>query len=159
MKKIQCSGKYKNSIPKFAIIDDNDFELVSRYNWTFSGGYVYTSSANPKMLLHRFILGLSRFDKKEVDHINRNCLDNRKINLRVCDKSENGMNRPAQKNNKSSGFKGVSWHKSTGKYQARISFRKKAIWLGEFDDKFKAAAAYNLAAEKYHGIFACLNVL
>ena len=71
-------------------------------------GMYYAGRARPgggKMIsMHREIAGAR--DGEDVDHRNRDSLDNRRRNLRKCTKSQNGANRPAQRDN-SSGYKGV----------------------------------------------------
>lgn len=123
-------------------------------------GKVYamrTASAGGKtqtLLLHRVVAGASA--GQYVDHINGDSLDNRRENLRVCTNSQNAMNRGKQVNNRS-GFKGVSWNKKAGCWQAWIQVRGKRMWLGDFADKRDAAAAYDRAAREMHQDFACVN--
>ena len=104
--------------------------------------------------MHRLIAKTP--DELFTDHINGDQLDNRFENLRICTKSENGMNRGAMANN-TSGFKGVSWINKYKKYRAHISVSKKNIHLGYFDDPVTAAHVYDQAAKKYHGKFANVN--
>lgn len=92
--------------------------------------------------------------KLDVDHINNNPLDNRKINLRICNRSQNLINRRLLGFN-TSGFRGVS--KFRNKWQAYINYDRKRIHLGHFENKTDAAKAYNIAALKYHGEFVRLN--
>ena len=66
--------------------------------------------------------------------------------------NENRMNRGKQKNN-TSGFKGVAWYKDYKKWTARIMANGVSMYLGVFDDKNKAAKAYNDAFKKYHKEF------
>lgn len=105
--------------------------------------------------MHRFILGITD-PKIQVDHINGDSLDNRKINLRLCSNSENSRNRGANKNN-TSGYKGVRFRKEYGTYFATITVNRKEIYLGSFKTGKEAATAYNEAAIKYHDKFANLN--
>lgn len=93
-----------------------------------------------------------------IDHIDGDTKNNRIENLRGCTKSQNGMNRPKQINNKT-GFKGVSWQKSAKKYTAQITVKGKKKYLGSFSCKYDAAKAYNKAALQYFGEFAYLNKL
>ena len=88
-----------------------------------------------------------------VDHINGNGLDNRRSNLRVCTRSENGMNRGKNKNNKS-GYKGVAWHEKAKLWRATLGLKGKIIHLGDFADKSEAYRAYVEACKKYHKEFA-----
>jgi hypothetical protein len=105
--------------------------------------------------LHRFILKLT--DKKIfVDHANMDTLDNRRINLRICNRSQNAANTDKNKINLL-GYKGISFDKRSNKYYSSISVNKKRIHLGTFIDPIDAARAYNNAAQKYHGEFANLN--
>lgn len=89
---------------KFALIDDEDFDLVSKYRWHCNGGYAKCGN----ILTHRLILGLG--NGTLTDHINWDKADNRKANLRVCTPSQN-IAHIRKSPGKSSKFKGVSWHK------------------------------------------------
>lgn len=104
--------------------------------------------------MHRAIMGAQRGN--DIDHINRNGLDNRRVNLRVCTCAQNQCNRGPQVNNKS-GYKGVSWKKDKSKWNALIYVGGKKIHLGYYDDLDDAAIAYNRAAIEKHGEFAWLN--
>jgi hypothetical protein len=94
----------------------------------------------------------------EVDHKNNHGLVNLRNNLRSCSHAENQHNQQNPSNN-TSGYKGVSWYKHVAKWRAQINFNGKRIHLGYFDNKIEAAIAYNEAAVKYHGEFACINVI
>jgi len=89
-----------------------------------------------------------------IDHINQNKLNNRRNNLRVCSRSENGANRSIPKTN-TSGYKGV--YRIKNKWMAQIGIKNKSIYLGCFDEKVDAAIAYDTAATKAFGAFARLN--
>lgn len=132
---------------KEAIVDDEDFDLISKYKWYCSSmGYAQRSDrVNKKrveVLLHRFLLKAKK--GQEIDHVNRNPLDNRKENLRFCTRSENNHNRGMNKNN-SSGYKGVYWHKGAKKWLAQIMLDRKRINVGLFSSPLLAY----LAMKKY----------
>lgn len=88
-----------------------------------------------------------------VDHIDMNKLNNHYLNLRMCTKSQNAMNRTKQIDNKS-GFKGVYWNTQKNKWIAQCKKDGKQHYLGSYDNKLDAARAYMEGAKKLHGEFA-----
>jgi len=147
-----------------AIVDDCDYDFLSQWKWYLSSrGYAMTSvmieSGRHQQNLAMTSMIWERYNGPvagEVDHENQDKLDNRRGNLRLATHAQNGCNRGKQKNN-TSGFKGVSWNKSKGKWCAQIWHRGKKKHLGYFFDKIQAALAYDKAATKLHGTFACCN--
>lgn len=127
--------KIKLTQNKYAIIDEEDFDKVSKYRWHFGNGYARRkSSFEPELTrMHHLILPLEKGFM--IDHINGNGLDNRKSNLRLVTKSQNMMNRGKQSNNKS-GYMGVSLHRNN-KWRAYIKLNMKQIHLGLFLEKKK----------------------
>lgn len=95
-------------------------------------------------------------DCDHIDHVDGDVTNNRISNLRAATPSENGGNSTRSKNNKS-GFKGVSWVKSQGKWSAYIKHNRKRIHLGRFYHLEDAARAYDRAALQHFGEFARLN--
>lgn len=104
-------------------------------------------------------MGLTFGDKQCVDHINRELLDNRKSNLRLCTRTENNHNMKLSKRNKS-GAKGV-YVQSKKFLRVSIMVNRKNIYLGTFPNTpegfVEAKTAYNNAAIKYYGEFAYIN--
>lgn len=146
------------------LIDDEDYDKVIKFSssWTLMRGGVGTSIyfggyIRKTYLLHRFLMGCKK-KWLHVDHINRNILDNRKENLRVCTNAQNCRNRKLKSTNLS-GYRGVHFVKHISKWQARICVDNKQINLGYFVNKNDAAIAYNNAAIKFHKQFATLNVI
>jgi HNH endonuclease/AP2 domain len=88
-----------------------------------------------------------------LDHRNLCKSDNRIDNLRPASQSQNGANRAPSRNN-TSGHKGVTWNKRSGKWQASIVVRQRRIHLGLFCDIKAAGNAYAEAAVKHFGQFA-----
>lgn len=155
MKKIPIGENAKYG---YAIVDDDDYESLSKYRWGINGlgtgrHHLYArrckgyGKSAQSFLMHREILNVT--DRNIfVDHINHNCMDNRKENLRVCTHSQNMMNSKIHIDNKS-GYKGVYWHKTNKRWVSRINIKKKPIDIGYFDDKMSASKAF--------GEFANLN--
>jgi hypothetical protein len=145
---------------KFALVDDDVFNIVNKYKWTYTEpGYAYrhdySSGIRKRIYMHRFILDIQD-TKKVVDHINGNKLDNTKINLRVCTHKENIRNSGLYSDN-TSGYKGVSFDKNRNKWISYISVDRKFKYLGRFNCKHVAGAAHNKAAISLYGDFAKLN--
>ena len=87
-------------------------------------------------------MGCQRHDGRIIDHIDHNRLNNRLDNLRVVTASQNARNR-TKKANCSSQFRGVSWNKEKGRWEARIRLAGgKKKFLGYFDIEEEASAAY-----------------
>ena len=144
-------------------IDLQDIHLLKRYTWYIHvRGYVIADAPRKNgvrqtVFLHRLIAQPSA--GQFVDHTNGVTSDNRRINLRVCNKSENARNSKLYESSRS-GFKGVSWHKAAKKWRAYITKAPlKPLHLGLFNTKKDAARAYNEAALNYFGEFARLNIL
>lgn len=143
------------------LVDAEDHGHLTKWKWQWMGNYAARRIWNRKeghelCYMHRFIMVPS--EEMSVDHINGNRLDNRKSNLRICTFSQNMMNRGANKTkDRTSGYKGVCWHKRDKKWRAQITKEKEKIFLGYFKSEEDAARAYNEAALRMHGEFAFIN--
>lgn len=107
--------------------------------------------------MHSLILELHAFPPGICDHIDGDGLNNQKVNLRSCSRRQNGKNRHGPQRDGTSGFKGVSFHRASGKYQSRIIVDGDMKHLGVHVDAETAAKVYDEAAKIYHGSFANLN--
>lgn len=151
-------------------VDDDAPEEIFKFRWKAleaRGGKVYAvrnvyAGINDKTgkkiwkacLMHRLISGAS--DGYVVDHKDGNTLNNCKINLRVCSQGDNRANSMVA--NGKSNKKGVYWNKQKKKWQAQIGTKRTdKHYLGRFDNKEDAAKAYDEAAVKLFGEFACTN--
>lgn len=145
---------------QMVLIDDDDFEKIKYYSWYASyntklrGYYAMTQIKNKTIYMHRLIMGFP--DNLDIDHINKNTLDNRKENLRICTRSQNQCNRPKASHNKS-GYKGVWYDKPRQKWHAEIQFNNKKKHLGRFETAEEAALYRDAVALQLHGEFVHLN--
>lgn len=158
------SKRIKLDKEKFAIVDDDDYEALNVLSWRVMKNrdkfYAVTKFNRDDLTrMHRFILGVKNDDDRQVDHIDRDGLNNTRLNLRLCDNSSNMANRGKCKNKKTSIYKGVSWSKMMNKWWARIQKNKVGIGIGFFDFEEDAALAYNEMALELHGEFAVLNII
>jgi hypothetical protein len=148
-------------------VDEKDWQEQSKFVWqaTWSEGSRRFYAQRSKRLddgslktvkLHREILGLTK-RTPHVDHVNGNPLDNRRSNIRLATPSQNMMNKKLTKANHS-GFKGVSRdpRHAHSRWVANITIQRKQKYLGTFDTKELAHAAYCAAAAELHGEFACV---
>ena len=153
-----------------AVVDDEDYERVSRRKWCASVTHrkdgsikgVYAQrrvslggGGSAIQLLHRFIAGITD-SKVQVDHVDHDGLNNRRENLRAATNTQNSRNSRLSANN-TSGFKGVTWEKSRGLWQAQIYIAGRNYVLGHFASAQLAAVAYDTAACDHFGEFALTN--
>jgi len=129
------------------LIDIENIDIIKKYKWCKNNeGYAQTTLKNNKVLRMHKLLCITK-EGYIVDHINRNKLDNRKINLRQVNKSMNGFNCKLSKNN-TSGYNGVSFDKSKNKWIVQIKKNYKNCVLGRFNN-FLDAIKCRKEAEKY----------
>lgn len=149
---------------KHVVIDVDDFEFVSSRTWRIHLGWNNTPYATTSVeigerlrsrSIHRLLMNPP--SGMVVDHRNRNTLDNRRQNLRICTRTENTRNRVSRTG--TSIYKGVFWVAVRSRWVAKLLHDKKQVWLGAYQTEEEAAEAYNRAAVHYFGEFACLNCI
>jgi|SRR3989304_2549035 len=165
MKKLQL---YKGET---ALIDDDDYAELTKIKWWVSSrGYIKGLVDGQHTYLHRHLMKLCKGDKKIVDHINGNPLDNRKSNLRICTNSENIKS--GLLNNKIStrklaqqlrndykipirrntyGHKGVSWNTRDRRWKVQVCHNKNIFYVGYFINIDEEITAYNEASKQIKG--------
>jgi hypothetical protein len=118
-------------------------------------GYIRIKVSGGIYLAHRlaWLYVYGEMPKDQLDHINNDKADNRITNLREANNYQNQYNKPKQPSNKS-GYKGVSFHKDTGKWQAQIRVQGVNKYIGLFDTALEASLAYVNKACKLHKEFA-----
>ena len=154
-------GQYER-IVAYAICDDWRYAELMQWKWRHWRNHrceyavrveYYLVDGRRKanlILMHVVVCGYSR-----PDHVNGNGLDNRESNLRPATRSQNAMNQPKRLG--TSRFKGVSWHRKSGKWLCQIVKDRKIYVLGYFTDEIEAACAYDRKAVELFGEFARLN--
>lgn len=132
---------------KEAIVDEEDYEFLSQFKWHYKNGYaarcISVDGKQVRIWMHRVLTGVP--DNLEVDHLDRNGLNNTKQNLRICSRKINSDNRGLFVNN-TSGYKGVSWH--AGKWQASYRHNGKLHYIGRYTSKEEAYQKYLETKEK-----------
>lgn len=112
-----------------------------------SNGYMDVGLNGKLYKLHRLVfLWHHGWLPKYLDHINGDKLDNRIENLRPVNGRQNNANRGVHGNNKT-GYRGVCFHKLTGKWQATLCGR----YLGLFDTAQEASEEYEKQAAEMFG--------
>jgi len=142
---------------KKTIISKSDFKEVSKYKWyaytnrglTYAGRTVYVNGVGRIQQLHIFLLGTK--DGYEIDHINRDSLDNRRSNLRFLSHSDNCFNR-RKKPNTTSKYIGVSLNKNTGKWVSYIKKNGVLYYLGSFNSEDEAMNKRLQEEKKYFNL-------
>lgn len=146
------------------VVDEIDYPLLSKWRWTFQPGrpgsslgyavrWVRRTSGSrvwkEKIYMHRFITGCK--PGFHTDHRDRDGLNNRRSNLRVCTVQQNNANRLVFRGTEYT-FRGVTREQGK-KFRARFGDRH----LGMFARPEDAARRYDIAALREVGVFAWTN--
>lgn len=138
-----------------AIVDDEDFEALSKHTWHYDNGYarrdIQENGVVQLVYMHRVLAKPSA--GQFVDHINLHRCDNRKQNLRVCTKADNNRH-VARRRDNASGYKGVDFNKQSRKWRANIRYNGRKQYIGAFDSAVEAAVAYRRRAKELFGKYA-----
>jgi hypothetical protein len=148
--------KKAGEVADWAAVDEDVFLWVKMRRWYWAGGYATTNfrlrneeptgegrNRNRPMVrcyMHRELMRLGYGDKRVVDHINGDKLDNRLENLRVLTLGENGQNKPSFKNSTSQ-HRGVSWYAPRQQWRVQVMVNGRRTLVGYFDDEDEAGAA------------------
>jgi hypothetical protein len=140
-------------------VDDADYVEMGKYKWYLRNGYATTTyhrkgssrldtNRNVNIAMHRLLLEAP--PKKPVDHINRNRLDNRRVNLRLATYSQNSWNTLHPPG--ASGYVGVS-RESANVFVAKIG----GEIIGYYRTSVEAAQARDIEALKKRGPLTTFN--
>jgi len=141
----------------FALVDDADYEWVAKCKWHATEkdprrAYARRCLNNKGSFMHRELTGARR--GLEVDHIDRNRLNNQRANLRVCNRAENARNM-VPNSPSSYGFRGIEKH--FNRWRATVNCNAVTYKTRQYGSAFEAALAYDALARKLQGEFAVLN--
>lgn len=147
-------------IVAFALVDDENYDELNRWTWRGNekGRAVRCYNIKGKkfhVFMHRVITNAPV--GVEVDHKDRNPLNNQKGNLRFATRQQNQSNAPKQRGLYTSKYKGVSLCSENGKWHAGICINLKSFNLGYYDTEIEAAKVYDQQARRHFGEFAYLN--
>lgn len=131
-----------NNVKNQIIIDTEDIDKIKDYKWNINtSGYAYCRSISKT--IHSIIVGVNEIYKcknnLEIDHINRNKLDNRKCNLRLVTRSENNVN-----------TKKKGYRLENGFYVVRVKVKGKTVFKASFSKEEYAIEARKRAIKKYY---------
>jgi AP2 domain len=138
-----------NAAGRVALVDDADWPLMARHSWHVVEGVLANPGHTPYgpyarnpdgVFMHTLITGAPR-----TDHRDGNGLNNQRANLRPATRAS------------TSGYKGVTYDRQTGRWKAQIKVDYRNIHLGRHPTAEDAALAYDAAARELHGVFARLN--
>jgi hypothetical protein len=119
------------------LMDAEDIALLgSRRLSVGSHGYAQVWDRKTVTLVHRWVLGLERGDRRIGDHVNGNKLDNRRSNLRIVDASGSSQNVSGRGRSR---FRGVYLTRQ-GRWQAKVKFQGESHSLGVFGTEEEAFA-------------------
>lgn len=146
-------------------VDDDAYELLRQVKWYLNGDG-YAAGINSRKfagvfglgwphapLMHRILRLLP--DGPEIDHRDKDRLNNQKHNLREASKSQNQMNSRSRPG--TSIFKGVCWDSRDRCWRSTIVLDGAQTYLGAYSSEPAAARVYDRAARHLFGEFALLN--
>lgn len=136
-----------NDIVAYAAIDVADVERIACYRWYLHRGYARRTERGEDgrkrtVHMHRAILANDLADSLEVDHIDRDRLNNRRANLRAVSRADNMQNKSLYRIRRSSQHRGVSYDpRWNGRWKAQVKINGKARFIGHFATEAEAHAA------------------
>lgn len=148
---------------KEALVDDEDYEAVSAFKWFatqsrpgslwYAARWVYQDGERIRIWLHRELMNLP--DDLDVDHIDRDGLNNQRNNLRPATTFQSAANKSIRSDN-TTGYRGVYAHRN-GRFYVYVQHNHDKRYVGAFATAIEAAHAWDAVAKELFGEFAALN--
>ncbi|GAC1688237.1 MAG: hypothetical protein NVS9B9_10240 [Ktedonobacteraceae bacterium] len=158
-----------------ALVDEEDYSDVAKYAWRIKDGYANSNIKGSTVGMHQLVgrnipkvlhcMYCNKPHKNlqkpaddpdwELNHIDRNRLNNTRSNLEWVTRYMNCMQREAVDG--TSKYRGVRWRDDVGKWRAEIQVQKTKFDLGHYTTEEEGAIAYDRAAIYEYGRFAILN--
>lgn len=141
MKQIWLSGAH--GVGLCTLVDDADYLMLTTMGtWHLSthGYAVRKPWKSSELGMHRVVMGLRIGDTLQIDHRDRNRLNNQRHNLALVTNLLNAQNQGSREDS-SSHYRGVYWNAHRQKWYAQSYANGKSTWLGSFDTEDAAGAA------------------
>ena len=153
-RKLQDSDNYF----RLGLIDEEDVEKMKAWNVHMDDkGYLRCNRGETRLLLHRYLLNVHVDNDEHIDHKNLDPSDNRKANLRLCNRSQNMYNRTKWEGC-SSKYIGVCWSSTHNAWRARLRVEGKLKHFGYYDSELQAGRVSDAVRRLYLDLeFAHLN--
>ena len=159
---IKLIGPHALENNSIALISNSDLEIILQFIWYLSkDGYPVTYSTDDKSIIYKNGLKMHKLLIQDIqkgyviDHINRNKLDNRRNNLRICTQKQNSYN-TSKSINSINNYKGVRQQTNT-LWTAIVTKDKKIYKIKDILTDKEAAIIYDSMAEELFGEFAGKN--
>ncbi len=135
-----------DEIVAYAKVDDSDLDIALGIRWFLADTGYARESAGGRRYLHRVLMQAALGPGLQVDHINRDRLDNRRANLRVVTLAQNRQNQGASG---ASPYRGVSFHRASGKWFAQVKVAGQRVHASYHRDEIDAARAAEAARAEH----------
>lgn len=159
---LELLGSHATSEGAIALVSKKSLELVIQFVWYLGkGGYPITHGTDDKTIVYGKGLKMHKLlypnapKGKVIDHINRNRLDNRLENFRICTSKQNSYNTKKPKNS-TNNYKGVI-KQNNDLWTARVSKDGQIHEIKDIQTDKEAAKIYDMMAEELFGEYAGKN--
>lgn len=144
------SDRFAPQVEHLVQVDDDDYEALMQYSWTWRDGYAARKNGKSYYQLHRQVMGVFFKEPIIVDHKDNDHHNCQKYNLRRADRFQNQQNRLTNKGNTLP--KGIQLLPS-GNFRVRVQGWNKRVTVGTYPTQEEAINARNEFAQELHKEF------